>query len=194
MQHSDVLDGISGMDFDFGSWDSPRLRITVLFTSIGGTAAALHEAARLASGLAMEIVLVVTDVVYFRWSLENPPVPRRFFEELCREVICEAGSWSGEVGIQVFHCRSQIECLARELRPRSLVVFGTTKRHWPVYERRLERLLNGLGHSTLLIEAPAEFGGVGGRTETRQGSVQTRTGDGVRARSGRFGSRPYSAD
>lgn len=129
-----------------------RLRVTVVFTTIGGTLAALGAAAKLAGGLAAEIVIVVTDVVSFHYPLEYPPVTADYFERVCHALL-EESALDADVRIEVHFCRDQMDCLQRTLSPRSLVVIGGKDCRWPRRERKLERALHALGHNAILILA-----------------------------------------
>jgi hypothetical protein len=152
--HSHVLDGPSGILPDIsGSSEPRRLRVTVVFTTIEGTMAALDTATALARGLSAQIILVVTEVVYFRWSLESPPVSRHFFEELCLGLVHSASLDANKITFEIHFCRNQIQCLEQTLRPHSLVVLGAKRRLWFAPERKLEHRLLQLGHDVLLIDS-----------------------------------------
>jgi hypothetical protein len=135
-----------------GECNPGRLRVTVVFTTIAGTLAALGAAARLAKDLAAEIVMVVTDVVSFRYPLESPPVTADYFERVCRTLI-EESDLEADVRIEIHFCRDQVDCLRHALRPRSLVLIGARHSRWPRRERKLESSMRALGHNTILILA-----------------------------------------
>src|SRR5262245_41522219 len=52
---------------------APRLRIYVLFTTPEATKAALRHAEKLAAGLNAEIALILTPIVPYPLSLDQPP-------------------------------------------------------------------------------------------------------------------------
>ena len=141
-----------------------RMRITVVFTSIAGTLAALKATARLARHLNAEIVLVVTEVVYFRYALDSPPVSPNFFATLCQALLEELHVEIPPTEIEVYLCRDSAECLKRVLAPRSLVVMGAAKRRWNMRERRLAKTLRKFDHSVLLMDS---------REQSEKASVQS---------------------
>jgi hypothetical protein len=165
--------------------DSGRMRVTVVFTSIPGTLAALETAVNLARRLNAEIVLLVAEEIYFRYALEHPPVSPAFFENLCLALVDELGEELGrelgdEIGaglpparIEILFCREQLPCLRLALPPRSLVVLGATGRWWNSRERRLERGLNRLGHSVLMVRAQSGAGKIRSQSVVRRMLSQT---------------------
>jgi len=138
------------------SGDHHRLQVKVVFTTLAGTMAALQTAQRLVRGLNAEIVLIVAEVVYFRYPIDHPPVPARFFERLCLAIVQELQIDASTVGVDIRLCRDQAKCLEYALNPRSIVVIGMGKglRSWR--ERSLPRALRRLGHDVVLV--PPESG------------------------------------
>ena len=133
--------------------DPGRMRVTVVFTTIAGTLAALEAAANFARHLNAEIVLVVAEVIYFRYPLENPPVPADYFEKLCVALVDELEVDLTATRIEIHFCRDQVQCLQLALGPRSLVVLGAGRRWWSTRERRLERALTRTGHRVILVSS-----------------------------------------
>jgi len=133
--------------------DAGRMRVTVVYTTIAGTLAALEAAAKLARNLNAEIVLVVAEVVYFRYALEHPPISANFLERLCLALMdeLEMDVALPATRVEIHFCRDQVQCLQLALGPRSLVVIGARKRWWNLREHKLERALSRLGHSVLLV-------------------------------------------
>jgi hypothetical protein len=136
--------------------DSGRVRVIVVFTTIEGTLAALKSAAKFAQALNAEITLLVTQVVYFRYPLETPPVSAKFLYRLCVALIEEMKTDELEldgdaVNIDIHFCREQVPCLQFALKPRSVVVIGARKSWWRKPERKLERALKRMGHDVLLV-------------------------------------------
>lgn len=130
-----------------------KMRVTVILTSIEGTIAALTAAANLSRNLAAEIVIHVSDVVYFRYPLERPPVYPAFFEKLCLALIEESNLDPYAINIEVHYCRDQLLSLKQTLRRRSLVVLGMEKSRWPKREKKLGPALSELGHDVVLVYA-----------------------------------------
>jgi hypothetical protein len=128
-----------------------RLRISVVFTTIEGTLAALNMAATCAKGLCADIAIVVADVVPFRYPVETAPVRACFFETLCAAMIEESRLEKNACDIEVYFCRDQIACLQSALKPRSLVVIGAERCWWRRRERRLEEALTLRGFDALLV-------------------------------------------
>src|SRR5258707_15239170 len=67
-----------------------KLNISVVFTSVGSTLAALREAGNLASRLGASIMLVVPQVVPYPLPLETPPVLVEFNENRFRVIANES--------------------------------------------------------------------------------------------------------
>lgn len=148
-----VLEPIKADPVPGADSDSRRMRVTVVFTTIAGTVAALESAARLARNLNAEIVLLVAEVIYFRYALEHPPVAPSFFENLCLALVDELDTELSAASIEIRFCRDQLHCLQQALSPRSLVVLGARRRWWNTHEHRLQRALERHGHSVLLVQA-----------------------------------------
>jgi hypothetical protein len=148
------------VESDFG-----RLRVIVVFTTIEGTLAALKSAAKFAQALRAEITLVMTQVVYFRYPLETPPVSANFLHHLCVALIEELQIEelkteelqldTDAISIDIRFCREQVPCLQFALKPRSVVVIGARKYWWRKPERKLERALKLMGHDVLHVDAAA---------------------------------------
>src|SRR5262245_40217603 len=67
-----------------------RLNISVVFTSVVSTLAALKEAGRLASSLGARITIVVPQVVPYPLPLESPPTLVEFSENRFRVIASES--------------------------------------------------------------------------------------------------------
>jgi hypothetical protein len=127
----------------------PRLSITVIFTSAGGTVAALKRAGRLAESLGARITLVVPQMVPYPLPLTSPPVLLEFQERRFREIASHSPV---EIWVQLYLCRDELETLKMILRPHSLVVVGGRKRFWPTREKSLARNLRRAGHEVIFTE------------------------------------------
>jgi hypothetical protein len=128
---------------------NPDLNVTVLFTTIEGTQAALRTAATLANRLGARITLVVPEVVSYHLPLNAPPVLHDWNVKRFRALAAES---QVETAVRFYLCRDRDETLERNLKPHSLVVLGGTKRWWPTAESRLAGRLRGLGHEVIFAE------------------------------------------
>jgi hypothetical protein len=137
--------------------DGPqKMRITVVLTSIEGTIAALTAAASLSRSLAAEIVIHVSEVVYFRYPLDRPPVVPAFFEKLCVALIEESNLDPCAINIEIHYCRDQLLSLKQTLKRQSLVVLGMQKSLWPKREKKLASALREIGHDVVLVYATSD--------------------------------------
>jgi hypothetical protein len=132
-----------------GEQSEPRLNISVIFTSVESTLAALREAGRLASSLGGQITLVVPQVVPYPLALDAPPVAKGFDERRFHTV---AGASSISTTVRVYPCRDAEAAVLRALAPHSLVVIGGGKRWWPTAEKRLAGKLRRAGHEVIVAE------------------------------------------
>lgn len=126
-----------------------QLDVTVLFTSVAGTMAALRTAGLLANKLGGRITIVVPEVVPYHLPLNKPAVVHDWNEKRFRVLAAESPV---ETSVRFYLCRDQDEMLARELKPHSLVVLGGEKHWWPTREGRLAGRLRSLGHEVIFTE------------------------------------------
>jgi hypothetical protein len=126
-----------------------QLNVTVLFTSVEGTLAALRTAGTLASKLGGRITIVVPEVVPYHLPLNKPPVLHDWNEKRFRVLAAES---SVETSVRFYLCRDEDEMLAKKLKPHSLLVLGAKKCWWPTRESRLAKRLRSLGHEVILAE------------------------------------------
>src|SRR5579884_3061729 len=117
--------------------------ITVLFTSVHATVAALRCAGDLARRLNGRITLVVPQEVPYPLPLSSPPVLVEFNERRFRVIAEQARV---ETVVQVYLCRDRNQMIRSVLPPRSLVVLGFRHHWWPMAEKRLARGLRRAGH------------------------------------------------
>jgi hypothetical protein len=129
--------------------NAAQLNVTVLFTSVEGTLAALRMAGTLANKLGGRITIMVPEVVPYSLPLNEPPVLHDWNEKRFR-VLAEQSPV--ETSVRFYLCRDQDEMLAKRLKPHSLVVLGGKKYWWPTRESRLARRLRKLGHEVILTE------------------------------------------
>jgi hypothetical protein len=152
LQHDKV--GLSSNDGEPGpacDRDGERPRITVVYTTIEGTFAALDAAVRLSIGLEAQIVLLVAEEVAIYYPLNHAPVATRFFQSICGAILQELEINESSVKLEIFFCRRQVQCFEATLEPRSIVVLGTKNQWWHWRERRLARTLKLLGHDAVLV-------------------------------------------
>lgn len=126
-----------------------KLDISVVFTSVDATLAALKEAGDLASSLGGRITLIVPQVVPYPLPLTSPPVLVDFNERRLRVI---ASHTRVETRVSIYLCRDPLETLQSVLKPHSLVVLGSRKTWWPTAEKRLAKKLRGFGHQVVVTE------------------------------------------
>jgi len=127
-----------------------RLHISVIFTSVEATLAALRKAGNLAASLGARITLLAPQVVPYPLPLGSPPVLLDWNERRFR-VIAEQSPV--ETIVQLYLCRDEVQALKAALRPRSVVVIGGPKRRWPFSrEKRLAATLRRAGHEVIFSE------------------------------------------
>ena len=126
-----------------------KLEISVVFTSVDATLAALKEAADLAASLGGRITLIVPQVVPYPLPLTSPPVLVDFNERRLRVIASQS---LVETRVSIYLCRDPLETLQSILKPHSLVVIGSRKKWWPTAETRLAKKLRHLGHQVVVTE------------------------------------------
>jgi hypothetical protein len=129
--------------------DEQRLEISVVFTTVRPTLTALQQAGALARKLHARITLLVCQIVPYPLPLASPPVLLDFNE---RRFYTLAKESHVATTVRIYLCRDQRETLARQLKPRSIVVLGGRKRWWPTAEMRLSRSLRRNGHEVVFVE------------------------------------------
>ncbi len=127
-----------------------RLNISVVFTSVESTLAALKEAGNLANSLGARISLLVPQVVSYPLPLESPPVLVEFNEKRFRVIASQSPV---ETSVHIYLCRDRLQTLNSVLSPGSLVVVGGRKRWWwPTRDQVLARDLRRAGHEVIFKE------------------------------------------
>jgi hypothetical protein len=126
-----------------------KLNISVVFTSVESTLAALKHAGAMAGSLGARITLVVPQVVPYPLPLSTPPVSHDFNE---RRLTVIAGQSRVETKVAVYLCRDRMQALQGVLKPHSLVVVGGRKRWWPSPEELLAKTLRRAGHDVIFSE------------------------------------------
>jgi hypothetical protein len=143
-------------------FDKPQsqLTISVIYTSVNATLAALRKAAELADSLGAHIILVAPQVVPYPLPLEQPPVRRDWN---AKHFCTMAAQCPVETTVHFYLCRDFSETLLNVLKPSALVVIGSGKRwrwptfclptlYWPTKEERLAKKLTKAGHEVILAE------------------------------------------
>lgn len=125
------------------------LNISVVFTSVDTTLAALKQAGSWANRLGAHITLVVPQVVPMPLPLDSPPVLIDWNEKHFRTIASDSPV---PTAVQIYLCRDRWETLSSVLKPHSLVVVGGKKRWWPTSESRLANKLRKAGHEVVFTE------------------------------------------
>jgi hypothetical protein len=130
--------------------EGPRLIISVIFTTVESTLAALRKASALANRLSARITLVVPQVVPYPLPMDSPPIRQEWNERRLRVI---ASDRPVETTVRIYLCRDPFDALMTVLSPRSVVVLAGSKRWWwPVPEKRLARKLRRAGHEVIYME------------------------------------------
>jgi hypothetical protein len=127
----------------------PTLSVTVVFTSIRSTLAALKAAGVWASRLGAHITLLAPQVVPYPLPLAHPDVEQRFSEHRFRVLAEES---KVETDVRLLWCRDTLETVLGALAPHSLVMLGSQKSWLPTSEKRLARQLRRAGHEVIVTE------------------------------------------
>ena len=141
----------TGLPVQPGAEEADRgLNISVVFTSVDSTLAALKEAGSLASCLGARIKLLVPQVVPHPLPLETPPVLVEFNEKRFRVIASQSPV---ETSVYIYLCRDKIRTLTSVLNPGSIVVLAGRKRWWwPTRDEVLARELRRAGHEVVFKE------------------------------------------
>ena len=126
-----------------------KLNISVVFTSVPATLAALRTAGSLANRLAAQITLLVPQVVPFPLPLESPPVLLDWNERRLKVIADESPV---ETKVNLYLCRDRFDTLNTVLKAHSIVVMGGPRGWWPTQEKKLARKLRRAGHEVILTE------------------------------------------
>ena len=130
--------------------EGSQLIISVIFTTVESTLAALRKASSLANRLSARITLVVPEVVPYPLPLDRPPVRHEWNARRLRLI---ASDRPVETTVRIYLCRDPLDTLLTVLTPRSLVVLGGSKRwRWPTREKKLARRLRRAGHEVIFTE------------------------------------------
>jgi hypothetical protein len=127
----------------------PVLTVTVLFTDVPHTLAALRQAAGLGSSLHASIRILMPIVVPYPLGLSESPVDSRILHRRLTTVAKGVGipTW-----INVVYCRDREETIEKCLDPHSIVVVCWRKRWLFNTTGRLAKQLTMLGHHVIAAE------------------------------------------
>jgi len=126
-----------------------RLNISVVFTTVEATLAALRKAGALATRLHARIVLLVPQIVPYPLPLTSPPILLDFNERRFRLIAEESAI---ATTVRIYLCRDRRDMLEKALPAHSVVVLAGAKRWWPTAESRLARALRHAGHEVVFEE------------------------------------------
>jgi hypothetical protein len=127
------------------------LTISVVFTTVEATLAALRKAGTLAGRLRARITLLVPQIVPYPLPLTSPPILLDFNERRFRLIAEQAPV---ETTVRLYLCRDRRDMLEGALQPHSVVVLAGQKHWWPTAESRLARALRNAGHEVVFEELP----------------------------------------
>lgn len=139
-----------------GKWEEnwQQFSITVVFTRVDATMAALERARQLAHGLNAQVRILLPQVVPYILPLDRPPVDPTF---LARSFCALADKETLELRVEVLLCRDLRQAVAAVLRPGSLVVIAVSRYRWFTRERSLARMLQRAGHHVLMVNRNREY-------------------------------------
>ena len=126
------------------------LNISVVFTTVEATLAALRKAGALASRMRARVTLLVPQIVPYPLPLTSPPILLDFNERRFRLIAEEAPV---ETTVRLYLCRDRRDMLKSALAPHSVVVLAGHKQWWTA-EKRLARVLRRDGHEVVFEELP----------------------------------------
>ena len=126
------------------------LNISVVFTLVEPTLAAVRHAGTLARSLGGRVTILAPQVVPYPLPLESPPVLLDWNEKRFSGMARRS---SVETTVRLYLCRDRVETVMNVLPPRSLVVIGGRKRWLPFTpEKRLALKLRRAGHEVIFTE------------------------------------------
>jgi hypothetical protein len=126
-----------------------RVEISVVFTSLEATAAALKMAGVLALGLNAHISLIASQVVPYPLPLDHPQVSREFREQNLRELVKESPV---DTTVFFYLCRDRLATLRAVLKRGSIVIIGGRRKWWPTREQSLAGKIRQSDHEVIFTE------------------------------------------
>lgn len=137
----------------FNSAAGQQLDLTVIFTTVRGTAAALNLAGSLAHDLDARVTLVVPQVVPYRIPLNCPPIDLGHTRRMMLSLIADSPARGLDVAIQICLCRDRKLCLNCFVTPNSVVLVGGRGSWWGRRERGLARFMRSRGHEVIFVDS-----------------------------------------
>ncbi len=128
----------------------PALAITVLYTAVRPTLAALRQAALLARDLGATIRILNVRAVPYPLPLNKPPTDR---EVLARNIRTLTDGQPIPTHIEICYGRDIEATLFQSLSPNSIVLIGGKRSWWPSQERRWAKQLDRHGHHVIFVGA-----------------------------------------
>ena len=125
-----------------------KLSLTVVFTNIPATLAALRQAGELAYEQGARIRILVAQIVPYPLPIDRPAVDPKFNARHFRTVW---GNGMIDTQIDVRLCRDRSVAIAQALHPQSIVLIGGRKRWWPTHAQRLAMKLSLAGHHVIFV-------------------------------------------
>jgi len=127
---------------------SPAFAVTVLYTEVPATLAALRHAASLARDLGATIRILNVRTVPYPLPLDKPTVDR---EVLARNISTLADGQPIPTRVEICFGRDVLASLLQSLSPNSIVLVGARTKWWPTKERRWAKQLARHGHQLILV-------------------------------------------
>jgi hypothetical protein len=132
-----------------GTESPPALAITVLFTDVPHTLAALRHAGELGTSLNASLRILVPVVVPYPLELSPTATGGVATSRSLKTLASDVGI---PTLIYMIYCRDREDALERNLAPHSIVVL-CWRRRWPFdTTRRLARRLTRRGHQVVVVE------------------------------------------
>jgi hypothetical protein len=131
---------------------SESLRLTVVFTTVPGTVAALGRAVRLAQDLGLSLTLLIPQVVPYQVPITCPPVAIEHTRQMALSLISASSLGAYDVAVQICLCRDRLECLRRLISARSIVFLGGRNSWWPGPEQKLGKALRALDCDVIFVD------------------------------------------
>lgn len=129
-----------------GEVSRPLLTVTVLYTDVRHTIAALRQAAGLGRGLHASLRILMPVVVPYPLQLSEPPVDCRIVH---RRLATVAEGVDMPTRIDTVYCRDLGVAVEKSLPPQSIVVVCWRRRRLFDKTRRLTQWLTALGHNVI---------------------------------------------
>jgi len=124
------------------------LPITVVYTDVRPTLAALRRAASLARDLGATIRILNVRIVPYPLPLSEPQVDAA---TLTRNIRTLTGGHPVATRIEICFGRDVLDSLVQSLLPNSIVLIGAKRSWWPAREKRWARELSRRGHHVILV-------------------------------------------